>query len=138
VVECTSILDRQSDVVDVSTDFLAEIVRFDLFEPGCPKLLVELGLSTSINHCGADLAATRASLLRARDALVGEGELDTDSEPIPLLGRSDRHDVVNLATFVCNLVKRASASAGCSPGEIARRASRRLAGSARPGSAEAV
>jgi hypothetical protein len=130
VVECTSILDRQTDLVDVSTDFLAEIVRFDLFEPGCPKLLVELGLSTSINHCGADLASTRASLLRAKDALVGEGGLEADSEPIPLLGRSDRHDVVTLATLVCNLVKRASASAGCPPGEIARRASRRLVATA--------
>jgi len=138
VVECTSILDRQTDNVDVSTDFLAEIVRFGLFEPGCPKLLVELGLSTSINHCGVDLASTRASLLRARDALVGEGGLEADSEPIPFLGRSDRHDVVNLATFVCNLVKRASASAGCSPGEIARRASRRLAATTRSGSAAVV
>jgi hypothetical protein len=136
VVECTSILDRQSDDVDVSTDFLDEIVRFGLFEPGCPKLLVELGLSTSINHCGVDLASTRASLLRARDALVGEGELEAGSEPIPLLGRSDRHDVVNLATMVCNLVKRAAGSAGCSPAEIATRASRRLAASGRPVSAE--
>ncbi|MGA8723475.1 MAG: hypothetical protein WB565_00400 [Acidimicrobiales bacterium] len=85
-----------------------------------------------------DLASTRASLLRARDALVGEGGLEADSEPIPFLGRSDRHDVVNLAIFVCNLVKRASASAGCSPGEIARRASRRLAATTRSGSAAVV
>ncbi len=69
---------------------------------------------------------------------MGAGGLEADSEPIPMLGRSDRHDVVNLATFVCNLVKRASASAGCSPGEIAQRASRRLTTSERPGSAEAV
>ena len=138
MVECTSIVDRQSDDVDVSTDFLGEIVRFGLFEPGCPKLLVELGLSTSINHCGADLTETRASLLRARDALVGEGELDADSEPVPLLGRSDRHDVVNLATVLCNLVKRAAGSVGCSPAEIAGRASRRLSAPDGPGSAEAV
>jgi hypothetical protein len=138
VVECTSIVDRRTDVVDVSTDFLDEIVRFGLFEPGCPKLLVELGLSTSINHCGADLGSTRTSLLRAREALVTEGDLEAASEPIPLLGRSDRHDVVNLATVVCNLVKRAAGSAGCSPAEIAERASRRLVSSERPGSAEAV
>ena len=138
MVECTSIVDRQSDVVDVSTDFLGEIVRFGLFEPGCPKLLVELGLSTSINHCGADLGATRASLLRAREALVTEGDLRAASEPIPFLGRSDRHDVLTLGIGVCNLVKRAAASAGCSPAEIADRASRRLASGGRSGSAEAV
>ncbi len=137
-MECTSIVDRQTDIVDVSTDFLGEIVRFGLFEPGCPKLLVELGLSTSINHCGADLGSTRASLLRARDALVREGDLETASEPIPFLGCSDRHDVVNLGIGVCSLVKRAAASAGCSPAEIAQRASRRLATSVRSGSTEAL
>jgi hypothetical protein len=138
VAECSSIVDRPAAAVDVSTDFLGEIVRFGLFEPGCPKLLVELGLSTSINHCGADVGSTRTSLLRAREALVREGELDATSEPIPFLGRSDRHDIVNLGIGVCSLVKRAAASAGCSPKEIAERATRRLATSVAGGSAEAV
>jgi hypothetical protein len=126
VAGCSSIPEVEHNDVGVGTDFLGEIVRFCLYEPRCPELLVELGVSTSMRRNDSDLSSVRSALVQVRDALVEAGGLDAASEPVPMLGRSDRLDVLSLASCVCSLVKRAASSAGCSPEEIADRVCQRL------------
>ncbi len=96
-------------------------MRYGLYEPGCPDLLVELGVSTAMRRGDAELARMRSALISTRAALVRAGDLDPSTEPVPMLGRSDRLDVLSLASCVCGLVRRAAASAGCRPQEIADR-----------------
>jgi hypothetical protein len=107
---------------------LRGLVQFGLVgSDGDQELLLELGLSAWMRRSGVAVGSLRTSMLDIRDALVAAGGLDPDTEPIPLLGRSDRADVLNLAAYLCVLVRRAAISAGCPPAALAERAIAALA-----------
>jgi hypothetical protein len=108
------------------------LAQFRLYEPLGTELALELGLSIWMRRSGADLYSLRSSMLGIRDALVAVGKLDPVTEPIPLLGRSERTDVVNLAAYLGGLVRRSASSAGCGPEDIAEQAISYLDGGATP------
>ena len=61
-------------------------------------------------------------MLQLRRALIMAGDLDPATEPVPLIGLSEHADLINLVTYVCDLVRRAASSARCDPSGIARSA----------------
>jgi hypothetical protein len=130
VATSSSIENLETENPELAPEVLRGIARFGLFEPVGPELALELGLSIWMRRNGADLGSLRSSMLAMRDALVQTGHLDPATEPIPLLGHSDRTDVLNLASYLCSLVKRAASSAGLEPEDISERAIGRLSGHA--------
>lgn len=90
---------------------LAELGPVDPFSG---DLSLELGISLWMRRSGTSLHAARSMLLELRPLILEVSGLDPATEPVPLVGRSPRHDVVNLVAYVNDLLRRASASTGCS------------------------
>jgi hypothetical protein len=107
-------------------DFAATVIRgLAALGPCGPTeadLTLELGLSLWMNHAGTDLHAARATMLAIRHVLLEVGGMDSDTEPVPLLGLAPRLDALNLAAYLGDLVIRAARSAQCEPALIAERA----------------
>jgi hypothetical protein len=112
-----------------------EFAHVGLFEPAGTELAIELGLSVWMRRYGGDLISLRSSMLALRDALVMAGRLDPATEPVPLLGRAPRADVLNLAVYLGGLAARAAASAGCGPEAISDLTARVLGDRSDPGDA---
>jgi hypothetical protein len=74
-----------------------------------------------------DLEDARSSMLEIRSVLLEAGKMDSRTEPIPFSGRSPRLDVLNLATYLGDLVGRAASSTNCEPDLIVERTIERLA-----------
>jgi hypothetical protein len=62
--------------------------------------------------------AARSSLLEIRQVILEVCALDPATEPVPLVGRSLRSDVVNLVGYISELLRRASAGMGRSIGTV--------------------
>ncbi len=118
----TSIEIFESDAPNLEPEVLRGLAQFRLYEPVGSELALELGLSIWMRRSGADLFSLRTCMLEIRDALVVVGNLDPVTEPIPLIGHSERTDVVTLAAYLGGLVRRAASSAKCGAEEIAERA----------------
>jgi hypothetical protein len=99
-------------------DGLAELGPVD---PLSGDLSLELGISLWLRSDGTSLMEARDILLEMRAVILEVSGLDPATEPVPLVGRSPRLDVVNLATYAGNLLRRASAAARCSMGALADR-----------------
>jgi hypothetical protein len=84
-------------------------------------LSLELGVSVWLRWSGISLEEARATLLEIRDLVLDVSALDEATEPIPLIGRSAKLDVVHLAAYVGDLIGRAAATTGCGRSEVARR-----------------
>ncbi len=97
---------------------LAELGRVD---SGTGDLSVELGLSVWLQWSGSSHDEARTTLLALREQILSSCGLERASEPFPLIGRSTRLDLVMLAGYLGDLVRRAAYAAGCSPSELARR-----------------
>lgn len=89
-------------------------------------LALELGLSAWMHFSDVDFEEARRALLAARRILLGVGDIDPLTEPVPFSGRSPRLDTLNLAAYLGNLVERAAVSAQCPPGTIVEEAIRLL------------
>jgi hypothetical protein len=89
-------------------------------------LALELGLSLWMRLSDTDLAQARFDAMAARAALVDAAGLDPEIEPIPLVGRSPEADIVNLATYLGQLIQRAAAARRCDPSVVVARAIDRL------------
>jgi hypothetical protein len=74
-------------------------------------LTLELGLSLWLHRCDASLDDGLEALLAIRDALLDAAGMDHRTEPIPLLGRPPKDDIVNLAGYVSHLIPRAARAA---------------------------
>jgi hypothetical protein len=61
-----------------------------------------------------------------RAAVLDAAGMDVAREPIPLVGRSPREDVLSSVTYLGGLVERASSVARCTAEELAERAIERL------------
>lgn len=81
-------------------------------EPFSGDLTLELGISVWLRRSGTSLLEARGTLLEVREAILRVGGLDPSTEPVPLVGRSPRCDVVNLVVYVGGLLQRAAPRAG--------------------------
>jgi len=97
---------------------LAELGPVD---PFCGDLSLELGISVWLRTSRTSLLEARGVLLDVRLAVLEVCGLDRDSEPVPLVGRSPRLDVVNLVAYLGDLLRRAAAEAGWSVRAVAER-----------------
>jgi hypothetical protein len=94
---------------------LAELGPVDPFSG---DLSLELGISVWLRRSGTSLMEARGTLIEVRGLIIETGGLDAATEPVPLVGRSLRVDVVNLVAYVGDLLRRASSEAGCSIGTV--------------------
>ena len=81
-------------------------------EPFSGDLSLELGISVWLRTSGTSLLEARSALLEIRQVILEVCSLDPATEPIPLVGRSPRSDVVNLVGYISELLRRASAGLG--------------------------
>lgn len=118
----TSIESFETQNRTYARELLEGIVQIGLHDPTDVKLAYQLGLSLWMRRSSAGMDSLRSTLLELRAALVKAGGLDPATEPVPLLGRSARTDVLNLAAYLSGLLTRSASSAGCGPRDIADRA----------------
>ena len=85
---------------------LAELGPVDLFSG---DLSLELGISVWLRTSETPLLEARSSLLEIRQVILSVCGLDPATEPIPMVGRSPRSDVLNLVSYISDLLRRASA-----------------------------
>jgi len=90
---------------------LAELGPVDPFNG---DLSLELGISVWLRRSGTSLIEARGALLEIRRLILEVCALDRATEPVPMVGRSPRLDVVNLVAYVGELLRRASSDAGIS------------------------
>jgi len=102
---------------------LAELGPVDPFSG---DLSLELGISVWLRTSGTSLLEARGLLLEIRQLVLDVCGLDRASEPVPLVGRSPRLDVVNLVAYVGDLLRRAASEAGWSVRTVADRVSAEL------------
>jgi hypothetical protein len=98
---------------------LAELGPVDPFSG---DLSLELGVSVWLRRSGTPLVEACERLFEVRAAVLEACALDPTTEPVPLVGRSPRVDVVNLAAYVGELLRRASAATGLGTRAVAERA----------------
>ena len=103
-------------VKDASTGFgpalLSGLAELGPVEPFSGDLSLELGISVWLRTSGTSLLQARSSLLEIRQVILEVCALDPATEPVPLVGRSPRSDVVNLVGYISELLRRASAGTG--------------------------
>jgi hypothetical protein len=85
---------------------LAELGPLDPFSA---DLSLELGISLWLRTSGTSLLQARSSLLEIRRVILEVCGFDPSTEPVPLVGRSPRSDVISLVGYVSELLRRASA-----------------------------
>ncbi|HXZ61923.1 MAG TPA: hypothetical protein VEG62_04205 [Acidimicrobiales bacterium] len=81
-------------------------------QPLSGDLSLELALSLWLRQSGASVLEARDVLIELRRVALDVGGLDHGREPIPLLGRSPRADVLTLATCLADLLRRVAAVTG--------------------------
>jgi hypothetical protein len=103
-------------VKDAPTDFgpalLSGLAELGPVDPFSGDLSLELGISVWLRTSGTSLPQARSSLLEIRQVIIEVCALDPATEPVPLVGRSPRSDVVNLVAYLSDLLRRASAGLG--------------------------
>ena len=109
-------------VKDVRTGFgpalLSGLAQLGPVEPFSGDLSLELGISLWLRTSGTSLLQACSSLLEIRRVILEVCALDPATEPVPLVGRSPRSDVVNLVGYISELLRRASAGTGRSVGAV--------------------
>jgi hypothetical protein len=131
-------LRHTGSVTSTATDegFAPAVLRglVDLGPVAETDLALGLGLSAWMHFSDMDFEGARHELLAARRILLGVGNIDPLTEPIPFSGRSPRLDTLNLAAYLGNLIERAAASAKCPPDAIVERTIQQLPDVSRPSS----
>jgi hypothetical protein len=95
------------------TEFAPTVIRGLLeFGPFDTELGLELGLSLWLHTSATTPSDAREAMLELRSVILQVSAIDPRSEPFPLIGRSAEKDVVNLATYLGQLVQRAAVSSG--------------------------
>jgi hypothetical protein len=121
-------------VTDVPCAFgpavLGGLAELGPVEPFSGDLSLELGISLWLRRSGTSLVQARTQLLDIRRILLDAGGLDAATEPVPLVGRSPRNDVVNLVAYVADLLERARHAAGLDVAELMERIASELPGPA--------
>jgi hypothetical protein len=89
-------------------------------DPFSGDLTLELGVSVWLRTSGTPLLEARGRLLHIRELVIEAGGLDPATEPVPLVGRSPRSDVLHLVGYVGELLRRTAAVSGRSVHAVAR------------------
>jgi hypothetical protein len=89
-------------------------------------LCLELGLSLWMRRSGVDIDSAWATVTALPRFVAAEADLDPRTEPIPLVGRSMKLDLINVVVQLGQLIPRAARSAGCTSTEIVERSLERL------------
>jgi len=112
-------------VTSMEEDFGAALVHglaeLGPVDPFSGDLSLELGVSVWLRTSGTPLLEARGRLLFVRELIIMVGGLDPATEPVPLVGRSPRADVLNLVSYVGDLLRRAAAASGQSVQRVAAR-----------------
>jgi hypothetical protein len=112
-------------VTSLPTGFAPTVLRgmaeFGPFDATTGDLSLELGVSLWLRMSGSSLEDARHTLLEVRRLVMRSYDLDGDTEPVPLIGRSPVSDVLTLAAYVGDLLRRVAAFAGCEPQTVADR-----------------
>ena len=112
-------------VTSMEEDFGAALVHglaeLGPVDPFSGDLSLELGVSVWLRTSGTPLLEARGRLLFVRELIIMVGGLDPATEPVPLVGRSPRADVLNLVSYVGDLLLRAAAASGQSVQRVAER-----------------
>ena len=76
-------------------------------------LTFDLGLSIWLRRSGRSVEEACDLLHGLRSALLATTPLDATTEPVPMVGRDARRDVVTLARYIVGLCARATAASAC-------------------------
>ncbi len=96
---------------------LAELGPVDPFSG---DLSLELGVSVWLRTSGTPLLEARGRLLHIRELIIEVCGLDPATEPVPLVWRSPRADVLSLVGYVGELLRRAASASGRPVAAVAR------------------
>ncbi|HEY1652745.1 MAG TPA: hypothetical protein VGG09_12745 [Acidimicrobiales bacterium] len=99
---------------------LSGLAELGPIEPFSGDLSLELGVSVWLRTSGTPLLEARSRLFQMRELIIQVCGLDPATEPIPLVGRSPRNDVLNLVGYVGDLLRRAGGASGRSIQAVAR------------------
>jgi hypothetical protein len=117
-------------VMDTPTGFgaalLSGLAELGPVEAFSGDLSLELGISVWLRTSGTSLLQARSSLLEIRGVILEVCALDSATEPVPLVGRSPRSDVINLVGYLSELLRRASAGMGRDVAAVVRAVVARL------------
>jgi hypothetical protein len=89
---------------------LSGLAELGPVDPFSTDLSLELGISLWLRTSGTSLLQARSALLEIRRVILDVTALDPSTEPVPLIGRSPRSDVISLVGYVSELLRRASAA----------------------------
>jgi hypothetical protein len=99
---------------------LSGLAELGPIEPFSGDLSLELGVSVWLRTTGTPLLQARSRLLGIRDLIIEVCGLDPATEPVPLVGRSPRNDVLNLVGYLSELLRRGASGSGNSVAAVAR------------------
>ena len=99
---------------------LRGMAEFGPFDATSGDLSLQLGVSLWLRMSGSSLEEARHTLLEVRRLVVVAYDLDAVTEPVPLVGRSPASDVVTLAAYVGDLLRRVARQQGDRPQVDAR------------------
>ncbi len=108
------------------TALLYGLAELGPVDPSSGDLSLELGVSAWMRSHTTSLAEARRLLLEMRLLILEVAEMDGATEPVPLVGRSPRSDVIMLISYVARLLRRGAANAERSPADLAYRVSAQL------------
>ncbi len=100
---------------------LGGLAELGPLQPFTGDLTLELGISIWLRRSGTSLVEARERLFEVRRAILETSDLDPATEPVPLVGRSPRSDVLTLVDYLGGLLRRAAAATGCSVQTVAHR-----------------
>jgi hypothetical protein len=109
---------------DISTDLafaptvLRGLAALGPIELRDRDMTLELGLSLWLRRCHLSVADAVEAMGMVREALVEAAGIDHQTEPVPLVGRAAKDDLVNLAGYISHLIPRAVWAAKCDLGAL--------------------
>ena len=99
---------------------LSGLAELGPVDPFSGDLSLELGVSVWLRTSGTPLLEARGRLLHIRELIIEVCGLDPATEPVPLVGRSPRNDVLSLVGYVGELLRRAASTSGRTVPGVAR------------------
>jgi hypothetical protein len=91
---------------------LSGLAELGPVDPFSGDLSLELGVSVWLRTSGTPLLEARGRLFSIRELVIEVCGLDPATEPVPLVGRSPRADVLGLVGYLSDLLRRAAATSG--------------------------
>jgi hypothetical protein len=100
---------------------LSGLAELGPVDPFSGDLSLELGVSVWLRTSGTPLLEARGRLLHIRELIIEVCGLDPATEPVPLVGRSPRNDVLSLVSYMGDLLRRSASASGRTVQGVARR-----------------